>query len=34
MCNFYINYNLNPYMCVLVIIFYCTVHMHELFTSF
>ena len=26
-------YNLNPYMCVIVI-FFCTVQMHELYTSY
>ena len=33
MCNSYIIYNLNMYMCVIVIVFNCTVHMHELFAS-
>ena len=27
------SYNLNLYMCVIVIIFNCTVYMHELYTS-
>ena len=27
-------YNLNPYMCVIVIFFNCIVHMHGLYTNF
>ena len=25
-CNYYPKYNLNPYMCVIIIFFKCTVH--------
>ena len=33
MCNFYIMYNLNSYMCVIVITFNCVVHIHWLYSS-
>ena len=33
MGNSYTMSNLNPYMCIIVIVFNCTAHMHGLYTS-
>ena len=34
MCNSYIRYNLNPYMCVIMIIFNYIVQMHVLYIGY